>query len=335
MNSESQSKKKALTPEQVLECETLNSIFIAKKNELGLSQAKIATAAGITPPAISHYLKAKNPLNVPIAVVFSELLQVPISAFSRRLAEEAAKISKATLTQDGKLARIMDAARKIGAETDQDVCNILKVPMAQLKHWKANGLSIVEAIDCSVALKVDVETILPADVGPDPESPEYIDWLREGDGNEESRLLQEPDHPFTTACYLYPVLSEEDAINPFQSINAMENRYRVSIASPKWAGPFGYWLKVSGDSMARMDGLGLQDGVFALVNPSASPRPGSFGVFSKPENTPPVCVRMLIEDSGLQYLKPLNREYRMSDLKDGWTAIGALVSASYPDSFFN
>lgn len=89
-------KKKPLSTELAEECAELNRIFQAKKGSLALSQAKIADAAKMSSPAISLYLGGINALNLPIAAVFSKLLQVPISAFSPRLAAEAELIANAT-----------------------------------------------------------------------------------------------------------------------------------------------------------------------------------------------------------------------------------------------
>ncbi|HEC73144.1 MAG TPA: helix-turn-helix domain-containing protein [Methylophaga aminisulfidivorans] len=89
-------KKKPLSKEQLEECEKAHAIFLSKKKELGLSQRKIADKADISATAVNYYFKGVNPLNLPFALVLSEMLGVKISEFSPRLADEASKISKAT-----------------------------------------------------------------------------------------------------------------------------------------------------------------------------------------------------------------------------------------------
>lgn len=81
-------KKRVLTQEEQFECAELKSIFQRKKGELGLSQAAVADALGISQSAVNHYLNGKNALNASAASRFAQLLQVPVSDFSHRLAKE-------------------------------------------------------------------------------------------------------------------------------------------------------------------------------------------------------------------------------------------------------
>lgn len=82
------SKKKPLSPEQLAECEAAHRLFLAKKNELKLSQKKVADAAGISPPAVNLYFKGVNPLNAKFASILAGLLGEPVESFSPRLARE-------------------------------------------------------------------------------------------------------------------------------------------------------------------------------------------------------------------------------------------------------
>ncbi|MEJ8867277.1 LexA family transcriptional regulator [Pseudomonas jessenii] len=70
------------------ECEAAHTLFLSKKNELKLSQKKIADAAGMTPAAVNLYFKGINPLNAQFAAVLARMIQEPVEAFSPRLAEE-------------------------------------------------------------------------------------------------------------------------------------------------------------------------------------------------------------------------------------------------------
>lgn len=335
MKTDTQSKKKPLTPEQLLECETLNSIFLSKKNELGLSQAKIADMAGITPPAISHYLKGKNPLNVTIAVVFSKALKVAIGAFSPRLAGEAAKISYATNTRVESIDRVLAIAHERGVFRDQDICDALKVPIAKLQHWKANGIPFKDVFYISEALNVEVQDICPFDPGDRFEFDDRVEYTHTSELADDDYAQHDEDFgPRSVAGYLYPLLDESQARSPFASIGGGLSAETQDIASVKWAGPHGFWVRVTGDSMATMDGLGLNDGALVLINPDISPSAGSLGLFFKPNQTPSMCARKLIEDGGQRYLRPINRDYKMSALSDGWESIGVIIDARHPDSFF-
>ncbi|WP_460116631.1 LexA family transcriptional regulator [Pseudomonas sp. S2_C03] len=89
-------KKRILPPELIAECAAAHDLFLSKKNELKLSQKKIADEAGMTPAAVNLYFKGINPLNTRFAAVLARMLDEPVSAFSPRLADEIAALTSAT-----------------------------------------------------------------------------------------------------------------------------------------------------------------------------------------------------------------------------------------------
>lgn len=80
--------KKPLTPDKKDECLRLKALFNSRKQELGLTQEKLAHALEMNQSSVSHYLNGVNPLNAPVAAAFARILGVEVSAFSERLAEE-------------------------------------------------------------------------------------------------------------------------------------------------------------------------------------------------------------------------------------------------------
>ncbi|CRM70910.1 putative HTH-type transcriptional regulator [Pseudomonas sp. 31 R 17] len=86
-------KKKELSPELKAECEAAKSLFVSKKNALGLTQASLAEAADISAAAVAMYLNGTNPLNAKFAAVLSRLMGVPVERFSKRLANEIAGLT--------------------------------------------------------------------------------------------------------------------------------------------------------------------------------------------------------------------------------------------------
>lgn len=88
-------KKRILPPELLAECAEAHDLFLSKKNELKLSQKKIADEAGMTPAAVNLYFKGINPLNTRFAAVLSRMLQEPVERFSPRLAKEIAALTNA------------------------------------------------------------------------------------------------------------------------------------------------------------------------------------------------------------------------------------------------
>ncbi|MBD1602287.1 LexA family transcriptional regulator [Pseudomonas typographi] len=92
-------KKRILPPDRMAECEAAHRLFLSKKNELKLSQKKIADAAGVTPAAVNLYFKGINPLNAQFAAVLSKMLGEPVEAFSKRLADEIKAMVSAPITK--------------------------------------------------------------------------------------------------------------------------------------------------------------------------------------------------------------------------------------------
>lgn len=119
-------KKRILPPELIAECAAAHDLFLSKKNELKLSQKKIADAAGMTPAAVNLYFKGINPLNTKFAAVLARMLDEPVSAFSPRLAEEISLLTtgpaKAAATPGVSAAeKVMEMIRKhAGKSLDAD-----------------------------------------------------------------------------------------------------------------------------------------------------------------------------------------------------------------------
>lgn len=115
-------KKKDLSPELKAECEAAKRLFTQKKNALGLTQAKVAEAADISPAGVAMYLNGTNPLNAKFAVVLSRLLQEPVDRFSPRLAAELAQM-QGVQVKDGSGPRstsaekVLEMLRKHGGKS--------------------------------------------------------------------------------------------------------------------------------------------------------------------------------------------------------------------------
>lgn len=115
-------KKKDLSPELKAECEAAKRLFTQKKNALGLTQAKVAEAADISPAGVAMYLNGTNPLNAKFAVVLSRLLQEPVDRFSPRLAAELAQMQGAQVKRaegSGSTAaeKVLEMLRKHGGKS--------------------------------------------------------------------------------------------------------------------------------------------------------------------------------------------------------------------------
>lgn len=114
-------KKKDLSPDLKAECEAAKKLFMQKKNALGLTQAKVAEAADISPAGVAMYLNGTNPLNAKFAAVLSRLLEEPVERFSPRLASEIAQMRGAPTNgqaaSTGAAEKVLEMLRKHGGKS--------------------------------------------------------------------------------------------------------------------------------------------------------------------------------------------------------------------------
>lgn len=84
------SRKLPLADWQVEDSRRLKALYQEKRASLRLTQDKIAAelGEGVTQGAVSHFMNGRTALSLKAAVVFSKMLQVPVSKFSLRLAQE-------------------------------------------------------------------------------------------------------------------------------------------------------------------------------------------------------------------------------------------------------
>lgn len=143
------SKKKDLSPELKAECDAAKALFTSKKNALGLTQAKIAEAADISPAAVAMYLNGANPLNAKFAVVLSRLLEEPVQRFSSRLAAEIAGMrgvqpEAGAQGAGGAAETVLEMLRKHGgksldATAQSKIANAVAESLAEDMHHRPTG----------------------------------------------------------------------------------------------------------------------------------------------------------------------------------------------------
>lgn len=78
------------------EAKMLREIYQSKRKELGITQERIACEGlgARSQSAVSHYMSGKTPLTIQSASVFARYLEVPIGAFSPRLAKEVERMAR-------------------------------------------------------------------------------------------------------------------------------------------------------------------------------------------------------------------------------------------------
>lgn len=108
-------KKKELSTDLRAECDAAKALFTSRKNALGLTQAKIAEAADISPAGVAMYLNGQNPLNAKFAAVLSRLLGEPVEKFSPRLAAELKQMQGAAPAPSiGAADKVRQMLEKVG-----------------------------------------------------------------------------------------------------------------------------------------------------------------------------------------------------------------------------
>lgn len=155
-------RKRILPPDRLAECEAAHALFLSKKNELKLSQKKIADEANMTPAAVNLYFKGINPLNAQFAAVLARMLEEPVEAFSPRLADEIRSLTGAAITRT---AEPLPAAKSSA--------DIVKQMLA--KHGKNLPEEALQGIAAAVAetASLQIPALLPAD-GPGIERGEIL-----------------------------------------------------------------------------------------------------------------------------------------------------------------
>ncbi|MDN4149750.1 helix-turn-helix transcriptional regulator [Pseudomonas tohonis] len=87
-------KARQLSAEHLGECAALKAIYSIKKDELGLTQEKLAKLLGMRQGSLSHYLNGRNSIGLSFAIEVARELRVRVSDFSPRLAGQLSRLSE-------------------------------------------------------------------------------------------------------------------------------------------------------------------------------------------------------------------------------------------------
>ncbi|RMR34988.1 SOS response transcriptional repressor, RecA-mediated autopeptidase [Pseudomonas syringae pv. coriandricola] len=93
----------------------------------------------------------------------------------------------------------------------------------------------------------------------------------------------------------------------------------------------GYALKVLGDSMTNPGpGRSYPNGCIIFVDPEAEARPGD-RVIARVPRTNEATFKVLVQDAGRQFLKPINPQYPIIDITEETHICGKVVGAFIPE----
>jgi SOS-response transcriptional repressor LexA len=93
----------------------------------------------------------------------------------------------------------------------------------------------------------------------------------------------------------------------------------------------GYALKVQGDSMTNPGpGRSYPTGCIIFVDPEAEAKPGD-RVIARVPRTNEATFKVLVEDAGRQFLKPINPQYPIIDITEETHICGKVVGSFIPE----
>ena len=159
-----------------------------------------------------------------------------------------------------------------------------------------------------------------------------IPWMGIGAGVGAATASAVPARPDRAAppprFWSYPILTWSEAMqanrldarapgekNQFESCDYL----KIGVA---------FWLKMCGDAMAAPIGASpsLPAGTLVLLDTGLQAVPGKLVLVELPDSPTPT-LRMLIEESGRRYLKPLNPAYPLISLDDNCHILAVAIEA--------
>ncbi|WP_024692777.1 LexA family protein [Pseudomonas syringae] len=103
------------------------------------------------------------------------------------------------------------------------------------------------------------------------------------------------------------------------------------VSSPVPVSKNGYALRVLGDSMTNPGpGRSYPNGCIIFVDPEAEARPGD-RVIARVPRTNEATFKVLVQDAGRQFLKPINPQYPIIDITEETHICGKVVGAFIPE----
>lgn len=132
----------------------------------------------------------------------------------------------------------------------------------------------------------------------------------------------------------YPLISWVEAGSWAEARDAHQIGLRTDMLSSNVnAGSDGYWLEVHGDSMTPAHGNGFPPGMRILVQPEGFDVINEKFYIAKIWPSEETTFKQYVRDAGIEYLKPLNPDFKMIEIDENVEIIGRVVDARYPSSF--
>lgn len=123
----------------------------------------------------------------------------------------------------------------------------------------------------------------------------------------------------------YPVISHTMAVS-WNNVTQVQPQHLINqwIESEANIKDIGFWLQISGDSMAAPAGLSIAEGTFVLFDTGRIPVNGSL-VIARPSESAEVTFKKLVIDGGIKYLKGLNPQWPLLPIDENCLIIGVAI----------
>lgn len=195
-----------------------------------------------------------------------------------------------------------------------------------ISKW-LNGEAIAEADSMSALsswLKVRREWLEYGVLPKDPTGENNVHKVKDGDGSNVSEVNQRFGK--------VPLISWVQAGAWCEAISNFESYDADSwLSCPVQISAHGYALKVLGDSMTNPGpGRSYPAGCIIFVDPEAETRTGD-RVIARLPRTNEATFKVLVEDAGCQYLRPINPQYPILEITEETHICGKVVGAFVPE----
>lgn len=131
-----------------------------------------------------------------------------------------------------------------------------------------------------------------------------ISWLQFGSTTTKSPIKNPKQEP-PCQCSAHPILSDDLVLNHAKANTFEYNDISRTMRSVVPASSSAFWLTVSGDSMTSPVGISFPEDMYILFDPNVSATHKSF-VAAYLTDIDKIVFRQYIQESGLNFLKPLN-----------------------------
>lgn len=239
-------------------------------------------------------------------------------------------VKKRTLTELEKqecaeLKRIFDDKKRSLELTQEKAAEILGISQSGLGGYLLgrNALNLQFAIKISNLLKCQIEDFSTRLANSIPN-------IAENRATYSTHNTETTTHTFKNQAPVISWVQAGDfceAIDNFQPGDADE-----WLPMPLNAGTRTFALRVVGDSMTNPNtgGRNYPEGCYIFVDPDKETLPGHRTVAKLPENNS-VTFKELVEDSGIQYLRPLNPQYDKIQITEETHFCGRVIGSYTPE----